>query len=219
MVEDDYQHIWDCCCDHGLLGATLLKRNSAPNIHFVDIVPPLMAQLEAKLQQFFADSAHQWQTHCMDVSQLPLEQFQGKQLVIIAGVGGDLMVELVTAIHQRHPTLDIDFLLCPVHHQYTLRHQLASLNFSLKNEILVEENNRYYEVILASNQIVNGKAISIVGEAIWQTRCPKQHQVCHNYLTTTLTHYQRVGSSNTANVATIIEHYQSVNITPLSVAI
>ena len=103
MVEDDYQHIWDCCCDHGLLGATLLKRNSAPNIHFVDIVPTLMAQLEAKLQQFFSDSAHQWQTHCMDVSQLPLEQFQGKHLIIIAGVGGDLMVELVTNIHQRHP--------------------------------------------------------------------------------------------------------------------
>ncbi|HSC68256.1 MAG TPA: SAM-dependent methyltransferase, partial [Cellvibrio sp.] len=45
MVTANYDHIWDCCCDHGLLGAALLARKAAPHIHFVDIVPELMRKL------------------------------------------------------------------------------------------------------------------------------------------------------------------------------
>jgi len=51
MVTSQYEHIWDCCCDHGLLGYALLSRLNAMNIpcniHFIDIVPPLMAELES----------------------------------------------------------------------------------------------------------------------------------------------------------------------------
>ena len=56
MVTSDYTHIWDCCCDHGFLGASLLSRQAAPNIHFVDIVPELMTKIESKLQQFYLNS-------------------------------------------------------------------------------------------------------------------------------------------------------------------
>lgn len=216
MVGDGYQHIWDCCCDHGLLGATLLKQNEA-TIHFVDIVPTLMAQLDVKLQHFFADSAHQWQTHCMDVSLLPLNHYQGKHLVIIAGVGGDLMLELVTKIHQRHPTLDIDFLLCPVHHQYTLRHQLNALEFSMKHEVLVEENKRFYEIMLVNNRLDTAAPVSLVGDLIWQSDCPQQYQTCHRYLNTLLTHYQRAQSSHPAEILPIIERYQSVNVQAINI--
>ncbi|MDX2422429.1 MAG: SAM-dependent methyltransferase, partial [Amphritea sp.] len=36
LVAPGYTHIWDCCCDHGLLGAALLARHSDAQIHFVD---------------------------------------------------------------------------------------------------------------------------------------------------------------------------------------
>ncbi|QSA20815.1 SAM-dependent methyltransferase, partial [Vibrio furnissii] len=26
LVTQHYDHIWDCCCDHGFLGMTLLQR-------------------------------------------------------------------------------------------------------------------------------------------------------------------------------------------------
>lgn len=42
MVKHGYDHIWDCCCDHGFLGASLLEREAAAHIHFVDIVPELI---------------------------------------------------------------------------------------------------------------------------------------------------------------------------------
>ena len=36
MIPDGYDHIWDCCCGHGLLGMTLLARHAAEHIHFVE---------------------------------------------------------------------------------------------------------------------------------------------------------------------------------------
>ena len=42
-----YDHIWDCCCDHGLLGRSLLSAYASrpqlsATIHFVDVVRPLI---------------------------------------------------------------------------------------------------------------------------------------------------------------------------------
>ena len=100
MIVNDYQHIWDCCCDHGLLGAALLERKAAQQIHFVDVVPNLMQQLEHKLQRFYPQTAklhnqHGWQVHSTDVGQLDLADKHTRQLVIIAGVGGDLTIALI----------------------------------------------------------------------------------------------------------------------------
>ncbi len=215
MVDADYDHIWDCCCDHGLLGAALLARQAAPCIHFVDRVPELMRQLEHKLARFYppestAQPATQWQTHCMDVATLPLAQFKGRHLVIIAGVGGDLMTELVSAIYQQHPTIEMDFLLCPVHHQFTLRQQLIQFNFSLKNEVLIVENQRFYEVLLVST-INNPQApIAPVGSRIWQGNTSGQTKIAADYLKKTRDHYTRVQLSRHAEVQHIIDAYNAV---------
>ena len=224
MVTLQYDHIWDCCCDHGLLGYALLSRqaaaNTATNIHFVDIVPELMAELEGKLQRFYSNkspnSSSSWRTHCLDVAKLPLGQYQGKHLVIIAGVGGDLMIKFIEAIYQKHKNLTIDFLLCPVHHQYPLRSKLIELDFSLQDEVLIEENRRFYEILLVSSASSAGSKVntkvSPVGDKMWQsllttniTLPSNEHSSTHSiihaltqaeiadkYLKKTLNHYQRI---------------------------
>jgi tRNA (adenine22-N1)-methyltransferase len=215
MVTSDYTHIWDCCCDHGLLGSALLSRLAAPYIHFVDIVPDLMNELENKLQRFYPNSPSKWQIHCLDVEALPIEQDEGKNLVIIAGVGGDLTTQFVNAIHQNHSTKNIDFLLCPVHHQFTLRQQLIQLDFSLKNEVLVEENKRFYEILLVSsstNTDEKQSKISPVGELIWQANTVEQSKITVNYLNKTLNHFQRMQRGNNADIQHVIDAYRSVNI-------
>ncbi|MDO6562077.1 tRNA (adenine(22)-N(1))-methyltransferase TrmK [Amphritea sp. 1_MG-2023] len=151
LVASDYDHIWDCCCDHGFLGAELLSRPTSATIHFVDIVPQLITQLENRLRRFYPDARERWETHCIDVATLPLAQYSGKQLIIIAGVGGDLMIHFLEAIHQQHAQLNVDLLLCPVYQQYALREKLIELNCSLKDEILIAENQRFYEAILVSS--------------------------------------------------------------------
>ena len=218
MVTSDYTHIWDCCCDHGLLGSALLSRLAAPHIHFVDIVPEIMDELENKLQRFYPNPPSKWQIHCLDVAALPIEQYEGQNLVIIAGVGGDLITQFVHAIHQSHTATNIDFLLCPVHHQFALRQQLIQLDFSLKNEVLVEENKRFYEVILVSsptnsNNTDNKQSkISPVGELIWQANTAEQSKITVDYLNKTLDHFQRKQWAQNADIQHIIDAYRSVNI-------
>jgi tRNA (adenine22-N1)-methyltransferase len=222
MVTEPYDHIWDCCCDHGLLGASLLARNTAHYIHFVDVVPELMGKLENKLHQFYprnSQSISQWQTHCINATALPLEKFSGKHLVIIAGVGGDLMTELVNAIYQKNPTLEIDFLLCPVHHQFTLRQQLIQLDFRLKNEILIVENQRYYEILLVSTSGNVPTRIASVGSLIWGNKTNEQFKIAADYLHKTRAHYQRMQLNPNTNVQHIIDAYNAVRLQPVSVGL
>ncbi len=203
MVESHYAHIWDCCCDHGFLGASLLSNKTEATVHFVDIVPDLIDKLENKLKRFFSGSA--WETHCSDVSLLPLQRYDGKHLIIIAGVGGDLTAEFVESICTRNPKLNIDFLLCPVHHNFSLRQKLIELNFGLKDEALIKDNQRFYEVILVSSDNKNNKSITAVGNQIWHSEAAKE------YLNQTLNHYQRVQQGQKNDVQHIINAYSTVN--------
>jgi tRNA (adenine22-N1)-methyltransferase len=216
MVTSQYSHIWDCCCDHGLLGCALLSRLDATdirsNIHFVDIIPELMAELEIKLYRFYADTT--WETHCQDVAKLPLAQYDGKHLVIIAGIGGDLMIEFIKAIYHQHKNVNLDFLLCPVHHQFSLRNKLIELDFSLTDEVLVEDNQRFYEIILVSSTSKKSRKINPVGDKIWQSESKQQTEVVNKYLKNTLKHYQRMQQGfkqgNAKNVQHIIDAYHAV---------
>jgi tRNA (adenine22-N1)-methyltransferase len=209
MVTADYNHIWDCCCDHGFLGASLLSRQAAQNIHFVDIVPELITLIESKLQKFFPHSVSTWKTHCLDVTKLPLQEYQGKHLVIIAGIGGNLMIQFIDDIQQKHPNMNIDFLLCPVNQQFALREKLIALKFSLKNEVLVKDNRRYYEVMLVSSSSDTDKKISPVGHDIWQSVTAEQASVVKQYLDKTLKHYKRVQQRSTVDIVNIISAYNS----------
>ena len=212
MVTSQYDHIWDCCCDHGLLGSALLSRSEANTVHFIDIVSKLMAELENKLQRFYPNSS--WQTHCLDVAKLPLTQYKGKHLIIIAGIGGDLMIEFIEAIHKKYKDLNIDFLLCPVHHQFSLRQTLIALEFSLQHEVLLEENRRFYEILLLSTEKDEHKRVNPVGDIMWQSTSSHQSITAQRYLTKTLNHYQRIQQGahqgKTNDVQHIIDAYHGV---------
>ena len=110
MISKPYRSIWDCCCDHGQLGLALLQRHAAEQIHFVDIVEPLISQIEAKLIRFYSSEVFEdrWQTHCLDVAGLKIEHktqtsehgssHKQTDLIIIAGVGADQTIEFVKKI-------------------------------------------------------------------------------------------------------------------------
>lgn len=210
MVDSHYTHIWDCCCDHGHLGAALLAKCPESVVHFVDIVPDLITTLENKLTRFFPDAA--WRTYCLDVAKLPLQQHKGNHLIIIAGVGGDLTAEFVAAIRTNNPGLDIDFILCPVHHQYSLRQKLIELDFNLKQEALIKDNRRFYEILWVSSDKSNTQPIVPAGKTMWCSASPKQLEVAKDYLRQTLRHYQRIQQGQKMDVQPIIDAYEKVNI-------
>lgn len=233
MITSDYDHIWDCCCDHGLLGMSLLEQHfndtlqntNKPNttIHFVDIVAKLMEELETKLNIHFnnlfqASKQTHWRTHCLDVSMLPLASYSGKHLIIIAGVGGDQTCQLINNICENNPSLTFDFLLCPVHQLYRVRKQLIQLNTVLKSEILLEENKRFYELLLVSKTSSRDKQshqmpkmVSPTGTLIWQCEDKNSLVVAQRYLNKTLNHYKRMQlGNNNEEVAIIIDEYSKI---------
>ncbi|PCC97998.1 tRNA (adenine(22)-N(1))-methyltransferase [Halopseudomonas pelagia] len=220
MVAPGYAHIWDCCCDHGLLGASLLTREAAPHIHFVDILPELISQLQTRLEHFYPHAscpsqASQWHTHCLDTAALPLARFPGRHLIIIAGVGGDLMTRFIKAICEQHPHASIDFLLCPVHQEYHLRQQLIRLGLRLSEEVLVKDNQRFYEVLRVSAEspaTARTCDISPVGVDIWRANTPEQASVARAYLAKTLKHYQNVQSGGREDVREEIADYRAVRV-------
>lgn len=227
LITADYDHIWDTCCDHGLLGASLISQQKASHIHLVDIVPELVSTLNGKLTRLFSNPYSQlstsklpthWQTHCLDVSELPLHQNTGKHLIIIAGIGGDLMIECVQRIIAKNPTLTIDFILCPVRQLYTLRQQLIELKAELKNEVLVKENKIFYEILLLSvspDTTNNRTAVSPIGDLIWQSQTNEEKEIAKEYLQLNIMHYQKMqrGGIN-ADAVKILAAYQAVSITP-----
>ncbi|MDF2177271.1 tRNA (adenine(22)-N(1))-methyltransferase TrmK [Aliiglaciecola sp. CAU 1673] len=208
MVTGPFDHIWDCCCDHGLLGASLLSRKVGKTVHFVDIVEKLIDEVNAKLLRFYPHGA--WQTHCLDVSLLPLEKYQGKQLIIIAGVGGDLMMDFVSALVKNHRAAELEFLLCPVYHQYALRQRLIELELGLIDEVLVEDNQRFYEILHLS---VYGEALANVhpvGDKLWQANSEEEALRAQRYLHKTLAHYQRIEKGGKVDVREEIAAYSAV---------
>ena len=206
MVRDRYSHVWDCCCDHGLLGQLLLDGDRADCVHFVDVVPALMSRLETHLQQHY--TGQNWQLHCMDVAELPLEKYaegMQPQLIIIAGIGGDLVIELVSAIRQAHPHLPLEFLLCPVYHNYKVRQALAKLSLGMVNEYLLKEKQHYYEIMHVSANA--GQPVSLVGDSMWDF----SNDLHKAYLQQTLDHYRRMASNPRQNVSDELQAYQRLS--------
>lgn len=208
LVTTEYDHIWDCCCDHGLLGMLLLERRAAAHLHFVDLASPIMCLLEVRLNRYFPQQHIEphcrWYLHCGDVANLPLADFDmaSRHLVIIAGVGGELLVKLVEQILLAHPQRQLDFILCPIHHNYWVRTKLKTLGLGLISEHLISENRRFYEVLYVSKR--TKVPISPIGDGMWDWR----QDMHHTYLGTQVTHYQRLVNGGVEFACHALEHYQ-----------
>lgn len=201
MVPNEYDEIWDCCCDHGFLGMQLLKDNRADQIHFVDIVPELMQSLQQTLARFSTEEQRgHWQVHCQDVATISLTP-QKRHLVIIAGVGGDLMCQFISQIQAHNHLAHIDFIVCPVHHSYKVRSHLQSLDFGLVAEHLISENRRFYELMFVSASAKT--PITRVGQGMWQLT-NKEHQA---YLGQLCAHYQRMLNQDADYYQQVLDEY------------
>lgn len=155
LVSKPYDDIWDCCCDHGLLGFKLLNNNVATTVHFVDRVPSIIDKVEYKLLNYYqsieedkSNKVPNWQVHTLDMAcqSLPIKN-NHQQLIVIAGIGGDLLVTLINKLMTDHGDKTLEFIICPVHHEYEVRAALTSWSMNLINEKIVFENKRFYQVL------------------------------------------------------------------------
>lgn len=150
QVTGNYDHIWDTCCDHGLLGFHLLETQPNSVIHFLDQVPAITAEITDNLLQRPDICEDRWKVHTLDCKNLNFLSTKDKHLIIISGVGGELAADIVQVITKNHANQRLEFILCTVHHTHLLRDILLTLNFRLINEEIIEDNKRHYEVIHVS---------------------------------------------------------------------
>ncbi len=179
-----YDCIWDCCCDHGYLGMKMLSEPLCEKLYFVDQVPHITQQLEAKLTSFPAPT---YEVVTGDAARLRFNPNQ-QHLVMLTGVGGEHIINIIHAIGQSHPDGQIDFVFCPTTTQYNLREYLVAQDFALAHESITTEKNREYEVIY-----VRGKAagtskprVSLTGN-MWDG----ENSDHRRYLAKLMTHYQK----------------------------
>lgn len=228
LIGNNYQHIWDCCCDHGYLGRALLERHEVQHVHFVDCIDSITDKLRQQLldpeNRSKVNNLSSWQVHTMDVLDLPLHDYEQKaaHLIIIAGVGGELTLAMVKHLWHQYSSLNIHFLLCPVHHQYELRSGLQMTSLTVLDELLVSENNRFYEIMLLATNSDNAQPLTAVGSQLWQVRANEQlnkaaqYSLMEQYLVQTIAHYQRSlnmhakHSGEFSEIVTIIKQYRTV---------
>lgn len=201
-----YDNVWDCCCDHGYLGVKLLAVAFCPMVYFIDQKPHIIDQLAHKLGELDDDAiAGRYQAIAADAGSLEFTAGQ-RHLVILAGVGGEHLIDILSAIHQRQGPSEIDYILCPTTAQFDLREYLVAENFELRHEQLISEKGRDYEVIFTSRTIHSGQGLSLTGR-MWD---PKNfnHQRYHHKL---VQHYERQALGRDEDSATrakdILGHY------------
>jgi len=206
LITQSYDIVWDCCCDHGFLGMALLERGIAKQINFVDIIPELMEALEQSLQQFEqGKSLPSWQVRCEDVAQIKLPT-SAKQVIVIAGVGGDLCLKLIEQIIANNPQSlkHLSFIICPIMHLYKVRAGLKACNLQLDSEQIIVENKRFYEVLQVSFNATG--TITKTGAHMWDTHNPQHHQ----YQQQLLDHYTRMLNKDRVYYQKVITEYQRV---------
>ncbi|GAA5314800.1 MAG: tRNA (adenine(22)-N(1))-methyltransferase TrmK [Candidatus Pelagadaptatus aseana] len=191
---NNYDVIWDCCCDHGYLGLNLRYQEIARQLVFVDLIPTLIEQVEQRIEKYEA-------TGCLaitaDVGKLEFNPEQ-KHLVIIAGIGGENIAVILEAIRQKRGFSNMDFIFCPTTTQYHLRSYLAKNGFISVTEKLVTESNRDYEII-GTRQDINGPPISPTG-TFWDPQQPAHRR----YLTKLIRHYNNQNREDPSNEKRLI---------------
>ena len=213
MVITDYDHIWDCCCDHGYLGMAILQKldckDSNCTVHFVDIIQALTVQLRQTLKRYYSSEFNQsrisWLVSCQDASLIDLAKKQAN-LVIIAGVGGEKTIQLIQGIINNNKQINFELLLCPVHQNYLLREFLIQQNFGLIKERLVKENGRHYEILHVSKSA--HIKLSLVGSQQWDY----SRQDDRLYLDRMIHHFEQKQNAPQNKTNEILDDYKKLRI-------
>ncbi|WP_028670528.1 SAM-dependent methyltransferase [Saccharospirillum impatiens] len=168
-IPPGYDAVWDLCCDHGRLGLGLLETQRTPQVHFVDQIPSIMADLQDRLKRYGAKG---YQLHTLPAEQLNLPN-QGTQLLVLAGVGDEVAQAIITGVTQRNPTIQPDWLISPANKVFQVRRYLHQQGFGVLDEGVVFENGRGYEWLRVSQN--RERAINPISNPapFWNAQVPE----------------------------------------------
>lgn len=201
IIQRPYSTIWDCCCDHGLLGMSLLKDRYADQVIFVDVLENMMTGLAERLDQDFPQDQYRWQVRCDDIKNIEVPN-QEAQLFIIAGVGPHQTIEFIDSLCASAPDTQFDLLICSVHGSYSVREALINQGYHLKNERIIYDKNRFYEAIYVSKTA--DKALIATGSQMWNWANPVHQDYWHR----TVGHYRQKAKNDPVQFQPVVKRYE-----------
>lgn len=139
----NYQKVWDLCCDHGKIGHEIYQLGNCQKIEFVDCVQRIVLGLQNKLQEndnytFTLKDAREVKIECSD------------NLVIIAGVGGELVCEILESLKRNSYTHYFDIIISTNNSIHKVKDYLLNNNFKLIKIVVVNEGGFTYEILKLS---------------------------------------------------------------------
>lgn len=158
----------DIGCDHGLLSIYLVKERNFSKVFASD-------NKEGPLQQAKKNSKrYQVEQNIILILKDGLEAYQAPiNVITISGMGGILIQKLLLAKQDILKNIKA-LILSPNQDVYIVRQTLMDLNFSIKEETIVKENNKFYPIILAVPKKQNYSEKDLFLGPILQTKQEKE---------------------------------------------
>ena len=133
----------DIGCDHGYVSAYLVQQGIAPQVVAADVCPgPLSA-----CRRLVADLGLADQIHARLCSGLTEIEDGECQTVVLAGMGGELIVDILTACPYIHKKT---LILQPMTHPEVVRQFLFTNGFGIDCARVVPEGRHHYLVLRAT---------------------------------------------------------------------
>ena len=117
-----------------------------------------------------------------------------------------MLMQKIIANHDQQTLKQLSFIICPVHHTYTLRRGLKQLGLGLVSEQVIVEKKRFYELLHVSFKSTT--PIEPTGCSMWDLN-DKHHQ---QYLKTLIEHYMRMTKKEPAYYEQVIADYKQLNL-------
>ncbi len=138
---DGFNNLADIGTDHAQLPIAAVKRGYVSKAQAIDNKhgPYVIAfanvkkwDMEAKVKVVLGDGIEKIE--------------EDTDVCVVAGMGGELIRDIITS----HPTKNIKrLILQPNNNSEKIRAVLNSINFKIKDELVLEDQNKIYEVIIA----------------------------------------------------------------------
>ncbi len=138
-------HIADIGTDHGYVPIWLIQEGRASRVIAMDVRSGPLSRAEVHIKENHMED--QIETRLSN----GLEQLKIGEVdtVIIAGMGGSLILQILEeAAHIRHTIKR--FILSPQSDLNKFRHQLEQLNLHIQQEHMLEEEGKYYTIMVAT---------------------------------------------------------------------
>lgn len=176
LAESSGMTFYDICCDHGLIGLSIIVSKKAKKVIFNDQVNLICKELEEKIGAYITKVEHS--IICTDARLLQLEK-TNKKFIAIAGIGGDLLINIVKNLMDQVDENDI-FLLSPHTKVHKVRKFLIENNFISTKEVLIEENDKFYEVLLVKKSDITN--IELIGDLLWHENIDTSIKCLNEYI-------------------------------------